>query len=305
VNDSLRKLNSQLINCRSVKQQELDNFYAKRARYRKLLVWAGNSKFADQLQATIDAIRERDVLLTPKADHASACVASLGDAAYAAEEADNGGSCQALVSSGKEQFNKLRVQLSSCQACGLADVGHGYNKSPVEILVAQEKDARVLREALYNELVSGSGGPQGNGRFAMFNRWQMTRDVFISYVTDKTVEMPKAAKLNAMLQHLEKKLLTSDAPDQTTNNVIVAYQQLEATLQSTSSNRSKEAKRLLETCQKAIPELNVSGDTQRYTGFNDASDMAHSINSMTAQERNTLATAIRTAVDQYKKLGTS
>lgn len=305
LSDSSQKTAALFARCKSVKQREMDNFYAKRARYRKLLVWAGSSRFADQLQATANAIRERDVLLTPKADKTAECIASLGDAVAVTQEPIKASkSCQSLIDQEQGTLNTLKTQLGRCQACGLANLGHGYNKSPVEILVAQEQDARVLREALYGEL-NADPSAQEAGRFATFNQWQITRDVFISYVTDKTVNMPKAAKLNAMLQHLEEILMASDALDPATDKVMDVYRQLAKTLQSSKSRSDEESAHLMQSLQQAIPQFKTSGDTQHYTGFNDTADMAHSINSMTQLERDTLVNAINTAVQRYDKLKAS
>ena len=298
LNEELLGLELQFSNCKSAKQQEMDNFNDKRNRYRKLLVWVGSSKFAVQLQSTVDAIRERDVLLTPKAEKAAKCLSTLSNLVIEGKEPVESKTCEALLVKGRGKLDRLTKELGRCRACGLANIGNGYNKSPVEILVAQEKDARILREALYNELVN----QREADRFAAFNQWQITRDIFIAYITDKTIEMPKSAKLNVMLQQLEKKLESSDAPNESTKKVIEVYRQIAATLQSKSSARMSEAKQLLEKFRQAIPEFSDSRDSMRYTGFNDATDLEQSFNTMMRQEINTLVTVIRTAVDRYEKL---
>ena len=267
-----------------------------------MLIWAGSSKFAEQLQYTIDAIRERDVLLTPKADKAAECLSSLSVSAVEGKEPVETQSCQTQLAQGHGELDKLTAELGQCRACGLANIGHGYNKSSVEILVAQEKDARVLREELYNELNNELVNQQEASRFVGFNQWQIIRDIFFAIITDKAVEMPKSAKLNVMLQQLEKKLENSDTPDASTKKVIEVYRQLAATLQSTSSDKITEAKRLLEIFRQAIPEFSDSHDVMRYTGFNDATDMEQSFNTMTRQEKNILLAVIRSAVERYEKL---
>ena len=78
-----QQVQSEFSTCRSAKFNELENFNAKRARYMRLITWASNLEFAGSLKPYIDALNERDQLLTSKAEEFEACVPPLRDISVA------------------------------------------------------------------------------------------------------------------------------------------------------------------------------------------------------------------------------
>lgn len=290
-----QQVQSEFSTCRSAKFNELENFNAKRARYMRLITWASNLEFAGSLKPYIDALNERDQLLTSKAEEFEACVPPLRDISVAVDIPVNGDNlCDQPLADIKNEIGDLTVDWKTCQACSLGTVGEGINKSAMEILIAQQKDARVLRQALVEQFTGGSVGDLSG-----LNQWLITRDVFLAYVTDTALQLSNTQKLIVMLEHLEKTLESMDARNEFTDKVVEVYGQLANTLQSKAKNRLRDAERLWQMFSDVVPDI-PAATPARYAGFDGPVEMTRGFNAMSPQERATLASAISAAVKKYQ-----
>jgi hypothetical protein len=291
----LRKMHSQISTCRSLKQNELENFNAKRASYLRLRSWASNLEFAASLRPYINALNERDRMLTSKAEEFETCVPVLRDISVAAITTVDSGACEQTLAATKKEAAKLKPELKACQACSLGIMGEGINMSAMEILVLQQKDARVLRQALHQQLTSDEIGD-----LSALNQWQITRDVFLAYIRDTAVLLSNTQRLLVMLEYLEQKLEPLDSPSEYTDQVMEVYRQLANTLQSKPKKRRQQTNRLLQMFAAVVPEYSATATSAGDTGFDDAIEMAQRFNAMAPQERNLLLSVLNTAVEKYQ-----
>ena len=281
--------------CRSAKLNELENFNAKRARYRRLMAWANQLQFSESLQPYKNALAERDLLLTSKADSFESCVPPLRDISVGPNSSSDDTLCDKTLTSAKSELAAAANDLKTCQSCSLATIGEGYNKSALEILVAQQKDARTLRENLYQQLLA-----KKVGMLSTANQWQITRDVFLAYITDTAIQLANTQPLIVMLEHLEKTLESVDAPGDKTNKVMDVYRQLANTLQDKPENRHQNAIHLWELFNGVVPRHHATTDMVRHSGFNDADEIVQLVNTMSAPDRQILVSAITSALARYK-----
>ena len=293
---TLRKLHSEFSTCRSVKITELENFNAKRDRYLRLITWASSLEFAASLKPYMNALNERDRLLSSKADGFEACVPPLRDIVVANSiPQDSNQPCDQPLANMQLEISELSGDLKICQGCSLGVLGEGINKSAMELLIAQQKDARVLRQALYQQLQSDKVG-----FLSELNQWLITRDVFLAYVTDTALQQSNTQKLIVMLEHLEQQLETVDTPSEFTDKVVQVYHQLAKTLQSKPGHRRENAEHLLDMFVEVVPQYASTDTPARYAGFNDTLEMAQRFNAMSPQERDALVSAINSAVKKYQ-----
>ena len=293
--DELQHAQSQFSICRSAKVGELENFNAKRARYLRLIAWASNLEFADSLKPYIEALNERDLLLTSKADEFEACVPPLREITVAMNTPEDGASCDRSLADSKSDLGNLGNDLKACQACSLGLIGAGYNKSATEILIQQQKFARELRHALYLQLSSDNIEINTS-----VNPWLVTRDVFLAYITDTAVTLPNTQGLIVMLERLEQQLESVNSANEFTDQVMEVYRQLGKTLQSKPRNRNQQAERLLQLFSAVVPDYRTATSRARYTGFSDAVEIAQRFDAMPPQARDTLNSVISTALQKYK-----
>ncbi len=291
----LQQAQSQFSTCRSVKRSELEIFNAKRARFLRLRSWASNLEFAASLRPYIDSLNERDRMLTSKAEEFEACMPVLRDVSIVADTPVAGQECEQTLAAIEDETGKFEADLNTCQACSLGIMGEGINKSAMEILIVQQKDARVLREALYQQLTSDYVGD-----LSALNQWLVTRDVFLAYITDTANKLSNTQTLIVMLQQLEQKLVALDAPNEYTDQVMEVYRQLASTLQSKPKKRREQTERLWQMFTAVVPEYHVAAAKPGSTGFDEAIEMAQRFNAMAPQERDTLVSVISTAVKKYQ-----
>lgn len=301
---SLKQLTSQLQHtktqyaaCRSQKLKKMENFNRKRSRYHKLMAWADQLQYGESLQPYIDDLAERDVLLNFKVDDFEACIPPQWDISIPAATKVDEPSCSETLADAENNLRNARSDVKTCHSCGLATIGQGYNKSPLEILVAQQQDARRLREALYKQLINSAADA-----LPAVNQWQITRDIFIAYVTDTALQLPRSQKLIVMLGHLEKFLESLDAPDSDTDIVMNVYRQLAATLQASEQQRNRHAIELWKTFNEVVPDHQPAIPNVQYTGFGNPQEIIYFIDSLSDQQRDTLESAINMALSRYQAL---
>jgi hypothetical protein len=127
----------------------------------------------------------------------------------------------------------------------------------------------------------------------------ITRDVFIAYITDTALQLPHTQKLIVMLEHLEQALVSRDTTDKYTDKVMDVYRQLANTLTSEPKGRRKQAERLWKMFTEAAPEYSKRASPASYTGFSGAVEITQRFNAMSPRERETLVSAINTALERY------
>jgi hypothetical protein len=303
-NRSLKQAASQLQHtkaqygaCRSAKLNELETFNRKRSRYHKLMAWADQLQYGESLQPYIDDLAERDVLLNFKVEDFQACIPAAWEISIPSNTSIDNESCSKTLADAKNNLGSARNDLKACQTCGLATIGQGYNKSPLEILVAQQQDARRLREALYKQLLDNDAG-----ELPAVNQWHITRDIFIAYITDTAIRLPRSQKLIVMLGQLEKFLEPIDEPDRDTDEVMTVYRQLAAVLQASGQQRNQHAIELWETFNKVVPDHRPAISNVQYTGFSNPQEVTYFIDSLSDQQRETLESTINTALSRYQAL---
>lgn len=291
----LKQVHSRLSTCRAAKFKELENFNAKRERYHRLIAWSSNLEFASSLNPYINALNERDRLLVSTAEQFESCVPELHETTITVSSPMEDAACRQQLAGINSESDKLTADLKTCRACSVGDMSTSINHSPMEILVLQQKDARVLRHALYQQLSSDMIGDLSH-----VNQWLIIRDVFLAYITDTAVRLSNTQKLIVMLEHLEQKLQSVDTPSEVTDKVINVYRQLAVTLQSKKKHRLQQAERFWDLYVEAVPQYTKTSAPTRYSGFDGPIEMAQRLNAMPARERNTLVAAINTALKKYQ-----
>jgi hypothetical protein len=139
-----------------------------------------------------------------------------------------------------------------------------------------------------------------DGDLSQLNQWLIIRDVFLAYITDTAVELSNTQKLIVMLEHLEQKLQSLDTTSEFTDKVINVYRQLAVTLQSKNKHRLEQAERFWNLYVEVVPEYTTTSAPARYSGFDGPIEMARRLNAMPSRERNTLISAINTALEKYQ-----
>jgi hypothetical protein len=290
----LKHQQSRLSTCRSAKFKELENFNAKRERYHRLISWSSNLEFATSLNPYVNALNERDRLLASTAEAFESCVPELREITVTVKSSMDNAACEQQLAGIKSESDKLTADLKTCQACSVGNMSTSINHSAMEILVLQQKDARVLRHALYQQLSDDIGD------FSQLNQWLMIRDVYLAYITDTAVQQSNTQKLIVMLEHLEQKLQSLDTTSDFTDKVINVYRQLAKTLQSKNKHRLEQAERFWTLYVEVVPEYTATSAPTRYSGFDGPIEMAQRLNAMPSQERDTIVAAINTALKKYQ-----
>lgn len=300
-NAALLQARQRLSVCRSAKVEELENFNAKRSRYRRLMSWADQIHTNRSLQPYINALAERDVLLTSKAERFESCVPStsaMRDNSAEPLSSPENQSCNSTLRGAQKALSTANRDLKSCQGCGLANIGESINKSALEILIAQQKDARMLRKALYRQLSNTPVEISPKAR-----QWQTTRDVFFAYITDTARQVPNTQPLIVMLSQLESKLAAMQTPSSNTDSIVAVYSRLADVLRSATDHRSQAAEGLWQLYINAVDKPHAV--KARYSGFVSADDLAQRVVTLPEQQRQKLVTVINTALARYKSINPS
>ena len=281
--------------CLAAKFSELDNFNTKRLQYTRLVHWIeffGDPSAKNEL---LNAIKERDILLTSKLENFANCVSDLKNIQVPEIQKQTNTACGESLAASQKTLEGLKAYESDCDKCNIGAIGEGYAKSPVEILVAQTKDARDLRDTLY-DMVSYENTTVSLNKS---QKWQLMRDIVIPHVEDKATEMEVSSRIMQLVEKLGDSVENQENFSVSSDNTIAAYAAFAQLLQAKSSESVKRSQEMLnKLAAVAIPVPSNQSHLQ-YFGVQDTAQLQQIILELNDEQRSALIQSINAAVKTY------
>ena len=242
-----QQLHTNAQTCLNSKITDLGNYQTKRQEYLRIVNWAeffnnllGNNEY-------LQAIKERDFLLTSKLEHYETCVVELKHVHLPNVSPPANLACHDAQEQNNKTIKTLKSFETECRNCSLSTIGEGYQNSAAQILEMQDNDSRALRNALY-ETVSQADDVATT--LSRQQKWQFLRDVVIQHVEDTADELNESSAIVELLEWLDDSTDDQKNFNIATDRAISVYEAISQLLQSSPSKAESRAsvlkKRLLE-----------------------------------------------------------
>jgi hypothetical protein len=295
VQQHLTRFSPQYTACRKAKYAEYATFKVKRQRYLRLLDWA--NKLDKSLNQTIpvNAIQERDALLVPKIIDFEQCIKRLPVLAPPVKYAGQG--CVPQLAAHHAAAQQLDEKLSLCRSCNIGRIGGGYAQSPVEILVAQDRDARTLRKQLYAILLD----TRSQYDFSHAENWQASRDILLPRIQDIAHEYRASPRLVQMLERIQDFTEGQQQPDATTDRVMQGLFSLNKLLAADPDDAVTESRTLFAKLAQVETAQNGQPLGPAYFGFENAEELAGIITRLSSQAKTDMRSVIAAIQARYDK----
>jgi len=292
---TLQKLETQYGRCLTLKQNELENIKYKRARYLRLITWAGDLGLGDSLRQYIDGLRQYDLFIDVKTTNFSSCTAALPGISTFNPIQSNSSTCSEQTSAMNKKIGDARNSIKACRTCGLAGISAGINHSAFDLIVIQQRNARKIRQKLYRKLNRDNGSV-----LSTRNPWIVYRDVDLAYIADLAVEMGNSQKLIIVMEQLEHSIESKDKPDKSTDKIVAVYEKLAKTLKS--DDTEEEAKEFWNQFVDTLKTDHAQGYRSQYVGIRSAEEFSQYVSINKARFHDTLVAALDNAVDKYRAI---
>jgi len=284
------KLSRQYQRCRTLREKEYRNISYKRDRYLRLIHWATELNLGDSLREYIEGLREYDIFIGVKTNNFHSCIASLPN--FSPLDQTN---CDSQENRLEQKIGALTSNLKACRSCGLAKIPSGINDSAIELLVVQQKNARKIRESLFQKFSKNR-----NLELASKYPWQVVRDVFLPFVTDASLKLSNSQPMIVILGQLELSSASMDSFNQSTDDIISVYSQLEKTLDSDDDELPKQSEIFWKKYTQAIQTYQKNNLSNEPAGIDNADVFTRYIQLNKSNFQDNLAPLLDIAVNKYQ-----